>query len=135
MIDIENQVFTLVADALRAAHPGVFVTGEYVKAPPSFPCVMIELRDNSTYRPTQDTSTLENHATILFEINAYSNKTSGKKSECKALMQTLDEVFLSIGFDRQACSPTPNYADATIYRMTARYIAIVSKEQVIYRRR
>ena len=29
MIDAENQIFTLLATELRAAFPGLYVTGEY----------------------------------------------------------------------------------------------------------
>lgn len=134
MIDIENELFTKVATALRAQFSGIFVTGEYVKAPSSFPCVMFVEMDNTSYRRTQTQADMENHATVMYEVNVYSNKTKGKKTECKAIMKVIDDMMLSLGFDRPFLNPIPNLEDATIYRMTARYIAIVSKDQVIYRR-
>lgn len=134
MIDIENELFTKVATALRAQFSGIFVTGEYVKAPSSFPCVMFVEMDNTPYRRTQTQADMENHATVMYEVNVYSNKTKGKKTECKAIMKVIDDMMLSLGFDRPFLNPIPNLEDATIYRMTARYIAIVSKDKVVYRR-
>lgn len=134
MIDIENELFTKVATALRAQFSGIFVTGEYVKAPSAFPCVMFVEMDNTPYRRTQTQADMENHATVMYEVNVYSNKTKGKKTECKAIMKVIDDMMLSLGFDRTFLNPIPNLEDGTIYRMTARYIAIVSKDQVIYRR-
>lgn len=134
MIDIENELFTKVATALRAQFSGIFVTGEYVKAPSSFPCVMFVEMDNTPYRRTQTQADMENHATVMYEVNVYSNKAKGKKTECKAIMKVIDDMMLSLGFDRPFLNPIPNLEDATIYRMTARYIAIVSKDKVVYRR-
>ena len=134
MIDIENELFTKVATALRAQFSGIFVTGEYVKAPSSFPCVMFVEMDNTPYRRTQTQADMENHATVMYEVNVYSNKTKGKKTECKAIIKVIDDMMLSLGFDRPFLNPISNLEDATIYRMTARYIAIVSKDKVVYRR-
>lgn len=33
MIDVENQIYTPIAEALREAFPGIDTSGEYVKAP------------------------------------------------------------------------------------------------------
>lgn len=134
MIDIENEIFSIVAETVRAEYPDVYITGEYVKSPPSFPCVTIMESDNQIYRNTRDTSSNENHAQILYEVNVYSNKTSGKKSECKSILAIINDKLTSIGFTRTLLTPVPNELDATIYRMTARYRAVVGKDKVIYRR-
>lgn len=134
MIDIENELFTKVATALRTQFSGIFVTGEYVKAPSSFPCVMFVEADNTPYRRTQTQDDMENHATLMYEVDAFSNKAKGKKTECKAIVKVIDEIMLHLGFDRTFLNPIPNLEDATIYRMKARYVAVVSKDQVIYRR-
>ncbi len=134
MIDIENEIFSIVAATVRAEYPNIYITGEYVKSPPSFPCVTIMESDNQIYRKTRDTSTIENHAQILYEVNVYSNKTSGKKSECKSILAIINDKLTSIGFTRTLLTPVPNELDATIYRMTACYRAVVGKDKVIYRR-
>lgn len=134
MIDIESEVFNIVSKATRAKYPKIYMTGEYVKSPPSFPCISLIETDNQIYRNTRDSGTIENHAQVLYEVNVYSNKTSGKKAECKAIIAFIDTQMEALGFTRTLMNPVPNEEDATVYRMVARYRAIVSKEKVIYRR-
>lgn len=134
MIDIESELFTKVASALRERFTGIFVTGEYVKAPPAFPCVMFIEADNTPLRRTQTQSDMENHVTVMYETDVFSNKTKGKKAECKAIAAVIDSVMLSLGFDRTFLNPIPNLDDATVYRVKGRYIAVVSKDHTVYRR-
>lgn len=131
MIDIETLVFSDVATALRAAHAGIFVSGEPVDAPAKFPAVTIAEQDNAVYAK-MSTLTIENHAKLLYEVNVFSNKTSGKKQECKAVMATLDARFAALGFTRTMCNPVPNLADAKIYRMIARYTGVADRDARIY---
>lgn len=131
MIDLENDVFDTVSKALRAAHNGVFVTGEYVPTPPKFPAVSIVEADNRVVERMR-TLNIENAATVMYEVNIYSNKASGKKSEAKAIAATLDAEFAKIGFTRTMKNQVPNLNDATIYRIVCRYEAIVDKDLWIY---
>ncbi len=133
MIDIENEVFTKIATELRSRFSGINVYGEDVRTPSSFPCVSIVEADNYTVKNTQDSSNNENHANLMYEVNVYSNKTSGKKSECKEILAIIDEMLLGMGFTRTMKNPV-TMDDATIYRMVSRYTAIVSKNRMIYRR-
>lgn len=132
MIDIENEIFTEIATKLRSEFEGIFVSGEYVKSPSSFPAVSIVEFSNVVYRNTMDTHG-EVHDRLTYEVNVYSNRATGKKSEAKAIVKTIDSVFVGKGFTRRVMSVIPNQQDSTIYRITARYSAIVSKEQTIYR--
>lgn len=134
MIDVENEIFTIISTAVRAKYPKIYMTGEYLKSPPSFPCVSLIETDNQIYRNTRDSGSIENHVQVLYEVNVYSNKTSGKKSECKAIIALIDSEMELLGFTRTLMNPVPNEADATIYRMVARYRAIISKNKTIYRR-
>lgn len=133
MIDIENEVFTKIATELRSRFSGINVYGEDVRTPSSFPCVSIVEADNYTVKNTQDSGCNENHANLMYEVNVYSNKTSGKKSECKEILSLIDEMLLGMGFTRTMKNPV-TMDDATIYRMVSRYSAIVSKNRMIYRR-
>lgn len=133
MIDVENEIFTEIAKAVRGEFPKAYVTGEYVRTPPSFPCISIEERDNYPFRRTQTSTSLEKHAVIMYEVNVYSNKKSGKKSECKAITKVIDETFERLGFYRRMLTPVPNLEDATIYRITGRYQAVVGDNKVVYR--
>ena len=134
MINIESELFNLVSTKVRAVYPDVFITGEYVKSPPSFPAVSIIEQDNTTYTTTQTSTEYENHASLMYEVDIYSNKTKGKKSECKAIATLIDTEMAFYGFTRTMLQPIPNMNDATIYRIKARYKAVVSKDKVIYRR-
>lgn len=134
MINVETEIFNIVANAVKTDYPDAYIVGEYVKSPPRFPAVSIEEIDNSVYDRTQSSGSLENHADLTYEVNIYSNKTSGKKSECKAIASLIDNEFATLGFSRAMLQPIPNMDDATIYRITGRYRGVVSKEKVVYRR-
>lgn len=134
MIDIENEIFTMLKTRLSSEFPGIFVTGEYVAAPPKFPAVSIQEVENDVYRRSQDSGSMENHDMITYEVNVYSNKTSGKKTECKAIAKIIDYELLQKGFTRHMLFPVPNVNDASIYRITGRWMCIVSKDKMIYRR-
>ena len=134
MIDVENEIFNIIATALRERYPDVYIVGEYVKAPLQFPSVSIVEIANVAYEKTQSSASLENHADVTYEVNIYSNKTSGKKSECKDIASLIDNEFAALGFSRTMLQPIPNGDDATIYRMTGRYMGVVSKDKIVYRR-
>lgn len=133
MIDIENAVFTKVKNALVKKFPSIAVESVTTYSPSKFPFVCIEEADNYSYLPTRDTSSNENHATVVFEVNAYSNKATTKKSECKAIIAAVDEIMIGLGFTRNTKTPI-NLDEATKYRIFARYTAVVSKNKTIYRR-
>lgn len=134
MINIENAIFNQVAAKVRAVFPDIFMVGEYVNSPPSFPAVSLVEADNSTSVNTIDSGSNENHANVMYEVNVYSNKKTGKKTECRDILALIDEEMLSMGFSRSTLTPVPNEYDSTIYRMVARYRATVSSDLKIYRR-
>ena len=78
MVDLEYDIFTAVATVLRTAYPGIYVTGEYVPLPPSLPAVSIMESDNKVYQRMR-TLRIENAASVMYEVNIYSNKASGKR--------------------------------------------------------
>jgi hypothetical protein len=131
MIDCENEVYTRIAKVLREKFPGIDLTGEYLKAPPAFPHVSITQSDNSVVSERM-TGTAE-MAQVMFEVNVYSNKTEGKKSECKKIMKVIDDVMFSMNFKRMALTPVPNMEDASIYRLVARY-RVMTDGKNFYRR-
>ena len=134
MIDCENEIFSAVADAVRQSYPSVSIGSEYIRTPSKFPFVSLIEMSNTAYDRTQSSGGLENHASLMYEVNIYSNKTSGKKSECKAIAALIDNEMATLGFSRTMLQPIPNMDDATIYRMTGRYTAVISKDKKLYRR-
>ena len=134
MINLENEIFSKIAESVRAAYPSAFVSGEYVRTPSKFPFVSLIEMSNTAYDKTQSSGGLENHASVMYEVNIYSNRKSGKKSECKAIATFIDNELAALGFSRTMLQPIPNMDDATIYRMTGRYTAVISKDKKLYRR-
>ena len=133
MIDIENQVFTPIAKALRKQFPGVTVSSSYVHAPKCFPHVSLVEQDNYLSVEHLDTNEAERFATLMYEVNVYSDKASGKKTECRSIMKVIDDMMYQRNFRRISISPITNMENATIYRLVARYVAITDGT-TMYRR-
>ena len=131
MIDCENEVYTRIARVLRDKFSGINIAGEYVNAPSSFPHVSITQSDNSVVSE-QMTGSAE-MAQVMFEINIYSNKADGRKTECKSIAKVIDDVMFKMNFKRMALTPIPNMEDATIYRIVARY-RVMTYGKYFYRR-
>lgn len=134
MIDMETAIFSKIAEKARGKFPKLYMVGEYVKSPSSFPCVSLVEIDNAVYRQSQTQENPENHAAVTYELNVYSNRKSGKKSECKEIAAYIDDILLSLNFTRIMLEPVPNLEDATIYRMLGRYRAVIDRNNTIYRR-
>ena len=138
MIDIENKVLSVVREAVLAQYPTASVYGEYVEVPASFPCVTVTEDTNYTYVYSKDDTVAEHHADVQYAINVYSNKTKGKKAECKDIIALVDSEFRKLGFTRIMLNPIQNMNDATIYRMYGRYRGEVTVDAdgnyLVYRR-
>ena len=132
MIDIESAVFNQIANAFDAEYPNGSRYSEPVTSPPTFPCLTLEQVDNYTYQGSLDDSPTEHNAWIVFDVNIYSNLTSGAKQQCKSIMNLVDTQMQSLNFVRQFCNPGKN-ADKKYTRLTARYRAVVSENYMLYR--
>ena len=131
MIDVENLVIDTISKALKAsAYSNTLLVSDYTDAPSSFPCVSVIESDNYTYRKTQDDDLKEHHTNVMYEVNVYSNKTSGAKSEAKKIMEIVDNSLQNIKFTRTLKQPIPN-KDKSIYRIVARYEAVIGEVQTI----
>jgi hypothetical protein len=133
MIDCENEVYTRIATLLRKRFPGIDISSEYVNSPSSFPHVSIVQSDCYPVPGKQDTSLKDNMEVVRFDIDIYSNKTEGKKTECKTIAKAIDDLLYSMNFTRTAMTPVPNMEDATIYRIVARY-RVATDGKYFYRR-
>lgn len=134
MIDLESEIFDEISKKVREKYADVFMTGEYVKSPPAFPCVSLVEVDNVTFKKTQTTDSRENHVAVMYELNVYSNRIKGKKAECKEIAGFIDEILMGLNFTRTMLEPVPNQDNATIYRMLGRYRAVIGKTNTIFRR-
>lgn len=132
MIDIENSLFSEVANVLRMKFPGIYVTGEESAVEARFPCCSFLEYDNADSERHMDSG--PNHfGDIYYEVNAYSNKTSGKKAEAKAIVSAVAEVLTRYGFTMTS-KTYMNMNEASVGRCVARFKATVDSNEVIYRR-
>lgn len=133
MIDYEREIYTHVVERVQALHGNVEFSGIDERLPSKFPFVSLVEADNATRTDTIDSGSFENHVNVMYEVNVYSNKSGGRKAECRAILATIDETFVRMGFARTMRNPV-SMDDATIYRMAARYTAAIDKNGNIYRR-
>ena len=124
MIDIENDIYDIVAKALRAQFPGITVSNEYAEQIAKLPGVTFVEADNRVVEFMR-TTTIENAVAVMYEVNVFSNKVAGKKSEAKAIAGAVDELMGGLGFTRMFREQVPNLKDASIYRIVLRYEGVV----------
>lgn len=134
MIDIEVQVLRDVASAVEAAYPDILVTNTPMLTPSQFPCVAVYEQNNTVVRERADSSHIEKFVNVTYVVDVSSNKRVGAKAEAKAILNTADEVMYSLNFTRVGTVSNDFIADATYYRITARYTAEVGRDEKIYRR-
>ena len=134
MINGESWVYTQIYNAVTAKYPDISIAGEYVPSPATFPHVSVVCVYNVPYRRASTLEEVENCAETVFTVDVYSNSTDRKKSQCWAIMSVVDDAMKAMNFSRADCSPrtVPNL-ETDIYRLNARYRAIISNENEIFR--
>ena len=130
MVDVENMVIDLVQKALTSGGYNIDVTSTYDPSPSSFPAVAVYEEENHTYRRSQDEALTEHHAEVMYTVNVYSNKKSGAKQQAKKIFSVVDGALQNIRFTRTTTIPDAN-ADKTIYRIVARYEAVIEEPKTI----
>lgn len=133
MIDVQAELYTIGRQAIVEAFPDVEVSSTAVLKPEHIPFVTIIEQDNSTFYRTSDSENIENHAEVMIEVQAWT-EGNDKQSKCRSIMNVIDEAYGKIGLRRLMLSPVTNYNETQLYRMVARYRAVISKEKQIYRR-
>lgn len=130
MIDIENKVLSVVREAVLAKYPNASVYGEYIDVPASFPCVTVVEDTNYTYVYSKDEQVSEHHADVQYAVNVYSNLEVGAKLEARDILKVADDAMQGMKFWRTMTRQVPN-VDRTIFRMIARYHAIVGEPTIV----
>lgn len=123
MIDVYNEIYTALYNAIKSSYPTASITGEYVPKAESFPAVSIVEQDNYMSINKLDNSGRERFATLMFQIDVYSDLAKGRKEQCRSILKIIDNIMFDLNFTRIAASPMPNRDDESIYRITARYRA------------
>lgn len=134
LIDFMNEIFTAVSTAVREAHPGTTVGGEYVRSPSAFPMVTLDEIENVMVDRLEDSSNEERFAGVTYRLQVFSNKQSGKKAEARDIFTTADAEMRRMGFRRVTYTTTPEIYNSTIYSITATYEGILSIPGYVYKR-
>ena len=122
MIDIENKIYSPIRTALVNSYSGIYVTSEPTATSAKFPAVSIVQEDNYMSVNKLDNSGAEKFATVMFQVDVYSNKASGRKTQCKEIMNVVDTMLYAMNFTRLSLTPIPMANDG-YYRLSARYRA------------
>lgn len=131
--NINAKIFDPIATALREQYDGIYVTGEYIDAPPQFPAVSIVEGDNYIDTDKMSSKPNEEYSVIMYEVEVYTNKDVGKVQQARNILESIDAILYDLNFTRISMTPVPNMANRSIYRLAARYRAETDGE-IIYRR-
>lgn len=133
--DIESDVVDYIArKASEEFEDDVAVYNEQAHILAEFPAVYIVEADNSSYLPALDTEG-SHHSQVMYDVNVYTNYLTENKRRAKALMRIIDSGMQELGFARLSRQPIEiQGSDTFIYRVEARYRAIVNEKKQILRR-
>lgn len=123
MIEIESKVFSPIYTELKNRYDGIYVTSEPAPIPSKPLAVSIVQQDSYSSQRMQDNTLQEKFATVMFQVDVYSNLQTGKKSKCKEVMSVVDDMFFKQNFMRLSLTPIP-MEEHGYYRLTARYRAM-----------
>ena len=132
MIDVFNEIYTALVNALNTNVGNVETDSVYVNMPSKFPFVSMEEIDDSVYEEGSDCCEIENFANKEYEINVYTQNPK-KKSNGDKIANVVDSLLKQYGFVRTFKNPIQSGDEAT-YRIVMRYRGVVSKDHTIYRR-
>lgn len=133
VIDYQPQIFTVVADSLEQAFPGIKVTGEISDQTPEFPCVQIDEQQNIPTLPDNGPST--QYAIIQYRVRVLTNRKSGRKEQARKIMAHIDTVMESYNLIRKSYAAQSGLYTNSAYRIDATYEAVIDVNGVIYKRR
>ena len=87
----------------------------------------------STYTATQDDLLQEHLGQLTYDVEVYSNRTDGKKAECRAITGEIDKYMHRMNFARESAGFVPNLANNSIARLVSKY-SVLASETHFYRR-
>ena len=132
MKDCENEIYTLIAQRLRAEFPGIAISGDQDAVAPRFPFVSIEMSDNTTLFKVMDSGNYE-VSIVYFDINIYSNLKTGRKAEARKIASVIDSVLTPKNFRRMEMRPLHDKHNPNLYRIFANY-RVATDGKYFYRR-
>lgn len=135
MFNGEIDIFNIVKKSVLQTCPDCEVVSKfYTTAPTSFPALSVIEIENIPVARTEDSSNEEHCSEVTYQVDVYSNLTTGARKECKDIISVVSEVMGGLNATRTTLQSLSNEQDATITRMTARYVMQVDNNNFCYRR-
>ena len=133
MFDVEAEVFSPIAKALREQFPGIYVTSaEFTGIPKEIPCVGITEVDNFVATELVD-SGVERFSDVTYQVTIFTNNVAGKRAKARDILGFVDRMMYDRNFTRESVTPQTAIGNGSIYWMAARYVGRVD-ENNFYRR-
>ena len=130
MIDYSNEIFSKIAELLRAEIEGITVIGEYVSTPSKFPTVTVDETDN---RPVnRDSAKTEKYAAVVYRVQVFCNGT-GKRALARKIFGIIANQFTDLNFTRRTYNTTPDVYNSSVYQITATFGAVIDENGTIYK--
>lgn len=124
MIYTQNAIYTAIRTAVLDSVPTANVTQTYAATPSKFPTVFA--REIGHFTPAQ-TQTLTNQQDVYettWEVQIFSNLTSGAKEQAYKLMAAVKTALRGLYFLEVSETPIDN-ANAKYYTLIARYRRVI----------
>lgn len=120
-----NEVYTKVRAAVLTVSSSALVTSTYTPTPSKFPAVFV--REVGIFTPTRYISlaNTEKVKEMTLEVQAFSNKKSGAKTEVDGMIAAVEAALKQQYFYLISSAPVEN-ADSTVYRHAARFRRIIA---------
>lgn len=134
MIDYEADIYDACARAVLAEYPKCLTSAVNVSAPASFPACSIVEGDNSVDSSRCDSGGIENMALIAYDVEIFSNLRTGARTQAKKILKIVDDKMASLNFRRTFKDQGAMSSDASVYQISARYIAGIDANGKLYRR-
>lgn len=131
MIDKSNEIFTIVANAIKEQFNDVTVIGESINTPSKFPTVTLD--EISNIPTEQDSRPLSAYALVTYRVQVFSNAIA-KRSEARRILAIVDETLQRLNFTCKSMSTLPEIYNSKIYQINANYEAVIKEDGTIFRK-
>lgn len=127
-----NEVFTRISKKVKAEFGNsTFVVGERVVTPSKYPCVWVVEMDTYPDQRYINLDMADEQRQSIWEVQAFSNLTSGGTTQAKKLIECVTNEMKSMGYRCITSAPIDNAQDSSIKRHIARYRRILGGDDVL----
>ena len=132
MIDYEVKIFNRVhASVAPLCAKDKFVSSFITDKITAFPAASLIEIENSTVQRLQSSTPVENFAQLTYQFDVYATT----KAQCKKVFAAGDAAMMAMNFSRMSGPYTDDSDNEKVFRLMARYEAVIDKDGNLYRRR